>query len=165
MTSNPFELNYEQGRPYWMVDILWVVLAEEATTNGNFSLMWQLCRKGSGPGPHYHDQDEGFFVNEGEITYLANGQQFTATARQGSFVWIPRGTVHAFRVDSETAKLLNFYTPAGFEQTIIQGAMPAEAFTLPPDGLGMNVDQAQMMKLFDQVGMHVVQEPDVLRQG
>ena len=161
--NKPFELNYQQGKPYWMVDILWVVLAEEATTNGNFSLMWQLCPKGSGPGPHYHDQDEGFFVNEGEITYLAAGEQLIA--KTGSFVWIPRGTVHSFRVDSETATLLNFYTPAGFEQTIMQGGIPAQAFTLPPDGLGMNVNQAQMMKLFNQVGMHIVHEPDVLRQG
>ncbi len=162
MMNKPFELNYQQGHPYWMVDILWVVLAESTSTNGSFSYLWQLCPKGSGPGPHYHDQDEGFFVNEGQITYLADGQQLVA--KQGSFVWIPRGTVHGFRVDSDTATLLNFYTPAGFEQMIIQGGVPAEAFTLPPKGLPMQPDQAQMAKLLDQVGMHVVQEPDMLRQ-
>ena len=144
-----------------MVDILWVVLAESATTNGGFSMIWQLCPKGSGPGPHYHDQDEGFFVNDGQVTYVANGQQLVAKA--GSFVWIPRGTVHGFRVDSETATLLNLYTPAGFEQTIIQGAVPAEAFTLPPQGLPMKPTREQMAKLMQEVGMHVVQEPDVLR--
>lgn len=161
MESKPFELNYQQGKPYWMVDILWVVLAERATTNGAFSLMWQLCPEGSGPGPHYHDQDEGFFVTEGQITYLAGGQQLVAT--QGSFVWIPRGTVHSFRVDSTTATLLNLYTPAGFEQVIMSGGLPAKAFTLPPEGLGMNMSQPQMMALFGEIGMHVVSEPDVLR--
>ena len=153
MEINPFELNIQQGQPYWMVDILWVVLAERATTNGNFSLMWQLCPEGSGPGPHYHDQDEGFFVMEGQINYVANGQPLVA--KQGSFVWIPRGTVHSFRVESETATLLNFYTPAGFEQVILAGGLPAESFTLPPKGLGMNINQPQMMKLFDEIGMHV----------
>ncbi len=161
MTNKPFELNYQQGKPYWMVDILWVVLAERATTNGTFSLMWQLCPKGSGPGPHYHDQDEGFFVNEGEITYMADGEQLVA--KQGSFVWIPRGTVHSFRVDSETATLLNFYTPAGFEQVIMAGGLTAEALTLPPKGLGMNIDQQKVRALFDEIGMHIVREPDVLR--
>ena len=92
--------------------------------------MWQLCPKGSGPGSHYHDQDEGFFVNEGEITYLAAGEQLTA--KTGSFVWIPRGTVHSFRVESETATLLNFYTPAGFEQTLCRGAyQPKPSRCLP----------------------------------
>lgn len=157
----PFELNYQQGPAYWMVDILWVVLAERATTNGSFSLMWQLCPKGSGPGPHYHDQDEGFFVNEGEITYMAGGEKLMAT--KGSFVWIPRGTVHSFRVDSETATLLNLYTPAGFEQVIMQAGLPAEAFTLPSKDKGINLNQAQMMALFADIGMHVVREPDVLR--
>ncbi len=154
MLSNPFELNYQQGKPYWMVDILWVVLAERSTTNGAFSLMWQLCPQGSGPGPHYHDQDEGFFVTEGQITYRAGGQQLVAI--QGSFVWIPKGTVHSFRVDSETATLLNLYTPAGFEQVIMAGGLPAEAFTLPPKGLGMNINQSQMMALFEEIGMHVI---------
>ena len=154
MLNKPFELNYQQGKPYWMVDILWVVLAERATTNGAFSLMWQLCPEGSGPGPHYHDQDEGFFVMEGQINYVADGQPLVAT--QGSFVWIPRGTVHSFRVESETATLLNFYTPAGFEQVIMAGGLPAEAFTLPPEGLGMNINQPQMMALFGEIGMHVV---------
>ena len=114
--------------------------------------MWQLCPEGS--GPHYHDQDEGFFVMEGQINYVADGQPLVA--KQGAFVWIPRGTVHRFRVESETATLLNFYTPAGFEQVILTGRLPAEVFTLPPKGLGMNINQPQMMTLFDEIGMHVV---------
>ena len=159
--NKPFELNYQQGQPYWMMDILWVVLAQNDTTNGQMSLLWQLCPKDSGPGPHYHDQDEAFFVNEGQITYLAGGQQLVA--KPGSFVWIPRGTVHSFRVDSETATLLNFYAPAGFEQLIVQGGVPAQAFTLPPNDGTIKPDQATIAKLIEQVGMHVVREPDVLR--
>ena len=153
MDNKTYALNYQQGKPYWMVDILWVVLAERATTNGAFSLMWQLCPQGSGPGPHYHDQDEGFFVSDGQITYQAGGQELVAT--QGSFVWIPRGTVHSFRVESETATLLNLYTPAGFEQVIMAAGLPAETFTLPPEGLGMNINQRDMMTLFAEIGMHV----------
>ena len=161
MQTQPFELNYQQGKPLWMIDILWVVLADQVSTDGRFSLMWELCPKGSGPGPHYHNQDEGFFVTEGQITYLANGEKLVA--KQGSFVWIPRGTVHAFRVDSETATLLNLYTPAGFEQAILAASFPAESFTLPPKGIGSAIDRSQLTKIFDQIGMHVVREPDVLR--
>ena len=162
MLNKPFELNYEQGQPYWMVDILWVVLAERATTNGQFTLLWQLCPKGSGPGLHYHDQDEGFYVIDGEITYVANGEQLVA--RQGSFVWIPRGTAHGFRVESETATLLNFYTPSGFEQMVFQGAALAEGFTLPPKGFDKKPDPAKMMSILNQIGMHIVHEPDPLRE-
>jgi hypothetical protein len=45
---------------------------------------------------------------------------------------------------------------AGFEQVIMAGGMPAEAFTLPPKGLGMAIDQPQMMTLFKEIGMHIV---------
>lgn len=37
--------------------------------------------------------------------------------------------------------LLNFYTPADFEQVIMAGGLPAEAFTLPPQGVGMHISQ------------------------
>ncbi len=153
--NNPFELSIRAGQPYWMVDILWVVLAEGNTTNGSHSLMWQLCPQGSGPGPHYHDQDEGFYVLDGQITYRAGDETLVATA--GSFVWIPRGTVHAFKVDSPTATLLNSYTPAGFEQVIIHAGLPATRFELPPPGLGMNMTRPELARLFEKIGMHVVE--------
>ncbi|MDB5270794.1 MAG: hypothetical protein JWP58_3834 [Hymenobacter sp.] len=135
--NKPYELNIRDGKPYWMVDILWVVLAEQSTTNGTYSLMWQLCPQGSGPGPHCHDQDESFYVLDGQITYRAGGETLVATT--GSFVWIPRGTVHSFKVDSPTATLLNSYTPAGFEQVIIHGGKAATHFELSPPGMGMSL--------------------------
>jgi hypothetical protein len=58
--SNPFVNNLHEKKAYWMVDTLWVILAEGKDTDNNFSLMWQLGNKGSGPGPHFHEQDEAF---------------------------------------------------------------------------------------------------------
>ena len=160
----PYVETVERGPAYWMVGILWVVLASGEQTGGGYSLMWQLCPRGSGPGPHYHDQDEQFFVSDGEITYHAGGEELRAGP--GSFVLIPRGTVHSFRVDSETATLLNSYTPAGFERTITELGEPARARTIPPTDRpaipgGMN----NAVTVFREVGMHVVREPDLLREG
>ncbi len=160
----PYVATVEDGPAYWMVDILWVMLASAEQTGGGYSLMWQLCPQGSGPGPHYHDQDEQFFVIDGHITYRACGRELQAGP--GSFVLIPRGTVHAFRVDSETATLLNSYTPAGFERTIMELGERAQTCTLPPSGrpaIPGGMDKA--MALFQEIGMHLVQEPDVLREG
>jgi quercetin dioxygenase-like cupin family protein len=162
--ARPYVATVEEGTAYWMVDILWVVLATGEQTGGEYSLMWQLCPKGSGPGPHYHDQDEQFFIEDGEITYLANGEELRA--RAGSFVLIPRGTIHSFRVDSETATFLNSYTPAGFERTITELAEPALAREIPPSdrpAIPAGFDKATA--LFREIGMHPVQEPDLLREG
>ena len=152
--NKPYELNIRDGKPYWMVDILWVVLAEVNTTNGSYSLMWQLCPAGSGPPPHYHDQDEGFYVLDGQITYQAGEETLVATT--GSFVWIPGGTVHSFKVDSPTATLLNSYTPAGFEQVIMHGGHPATHFELPKPGMDMSLSRPEIAKLFEKIGMHVL---------
>ena len=165
MTSMPIEQAFladkDHGPAFWNVDILWVVLADGSQTGGQYSLMWELCPRGSGPPPHYHDQDEQFYVVSGQITYRAGEQTLVATA--GAFVLIPKGTVHSFRVDSETAEILNSYTPAGFERTILELAEPAATRTLPPPGRPMTKDWEQVSALFAEVGMHVVQQPDVLR--
>jgi quercetin dioxygenase-like cupin family protein len=160
----PYVDTVEEGTAYWMVDILWVMLTTGEQTGGRYSLMWELCPKGSGPGPHYHDQDEQFYVIDGEITYLANGKELKA--KSGSFVLIPRGTVHSFRVDSETATILNSYTPAGFERTITELAEPAGTHEIPPPDrpdIPAGIDKA--ITLFRKIGMHIVEEPDVLREG
>ena len=160
--NKPYARNIHDAEPVWMVGILWAVLAEGKDTDNAFSFIWQLCPKNSGPGPHYHDQHEGFFLIEGSITYIADGENLVANA--GSFVWIPKGTIHSFRVDSEQATLLNFYTPAGFEQTILQLGSKAKAFTMPPKDFKDVMDKEKAKRLFDEIGMHVVNEPDGLRQ-
>ena len=162
--ATPYVETIEQGPAYWMVGILWVMLATGEQTGGGYSLMWELCPKGSGPGPHYHDQDEQFFIIDGEITYQADGRELKA--RAGSFVLIPRGTVHSFRVDSETATLLNSYTPAGFERTITELGERAQAREIPPtDRPAIPGGMDNAMALFREIGMHLVQEPDSLREG
>ena len=161
--NQAYVLDKDHGPAFWNVDILWVVLADGNATGQQYSLMWELCPRGSGPAPHYHDQDEQFYVINGQITYLAGGQTMVATA--GSLVYIPRGTVHGFRVDSDTAEILNSYTPAGFERSILELAEPAPARTLPPMGRPMIHNRATVMALFVEVGMHNVSMPDPLRQA
>jgi quercetin dioxygenase-like cupin family protein len=69
-----------------------------------------------GAGPHYHrGRDEFFYVLEGELV-LRIGDE-TQVARQGTFAFVPRETVHGFHnASSESATLLVMHHPAGFEQ-------------------------------------------------
>jgi len=160
--ATAYVANVTDAPAYWQVNILWVMLATGDQTGGHYSLMWQLCPKGSGPSPHTHDQDEQFYVLDGQITYLAGDQTLVATA--GAFVLIPRGTVHSFRVDSETATILNSYTPAGFEQAIIELGESATTRTLPPQGRPMIAHPERAAEVFDRIGMHLIDEPDTLRE-
>ena len=84
-------------------------------TNGSFSLL-EVELNGDGPPQHIHKtEDEAFYVLEGEINVLLGERTFKAKA--GTFVRIPRGTVHTFsRIEKKFAKVLAIFTPAGFEK-------------------------------------------------
>ena len=161
--THPYVVQNTIAPAYWNVGILWAMLATGDQTAESYSLMEEWCPKDSGATPHYHDQDEAFYIIEGTVTYRANGEQLHATT--GGFVSIPKGTVHSFRVDSETAHILNFYAPAGFEKVILGLAEPAPTRTIPPQNYKEPApDRDKVMSLFQQYGMHIVDEPDVLRQ-
>jgi len=86
-----------------------------ADTDGAYALM-EVELKGDGPPQHIHkNEDEAFYVLEGEVRFLLG--EHTSIAKAGAFVRIPRGTRHAFcRVEKKNAKLLAMFTPAGFEK-------------------------------------------------
>lgn len=164
--SKPFGATRDTARSYWSRGILWSVLADGAGTGGAYSVIEQLCPKGSGAPPHTHEQDEAFYLIEGQATFLLGDRQVAAGA--GSHVWVPAGTVHGFRVDSETCRLLNVYTPAGFEELVELTGHPAGGLTLPPAGAPgggdeMRGDPAVVAALMDRLGMRSVAVDDPLR--
>jgi quercetin dioxygenase-like cupin family protein len=143
-----------------MVDVLWIILADGKDTGGRHSLMEQLLPKGSGPGPHKHTwSDETFYMLDGEITLLIGDE--TRTARKGDFVMVPRDTRHAFRVNSETARFLNGYTPASMEALVIEMGTPTTERVLPPKR--STTPPRMTPGMFHRYGMDVVPGPDPLR--
>jgi quercetin dioxygenase-like cupin family protein len=68
---------------------------------------------GVGPPPHYHgSQDECFFVIAGEYEVVVG--DVSRRAGPGTFVFIPRNTVHTFKnVSTAAARMLDWSLPAG----------------------------------------------------
>jgi quercetin dioxygenase-like cupin family protein len=121
-----------EGEALWCVGALTTVKAAAEQTAGAYSLIEDLAPKGAGTPLHRHVRDdEAFYVLDGELTfYLGNDEPIQASA--GSFVHIPGGTVHAFRVDSETARYLIITTPQ-HERFYRAIAEPAQTRGIPPD--------------------------------
>ncbi|BAY48944.1 cupin 2 domain-containing protein [Scytonema sp. HK-05] len=160
--AKPYFVSSTDAPAFWHVDILWFMLATGDQTAGQYSLMEELCPKGSGAPPHIHEwQDEAFYIIEGEATFVVGEQ--TIKASTGAFVSIPRNTVHSFRVDTETARVLNFYEPAGFEQVVMELGVPATTRTLPPLNLP-EMNSHKVQELFKKYGMKTVDAPDILRE-
>jgi len=87
------------------------VKATTEETDGAFSLLEATEPPDFGPPLHtHHDAAEAFYVLEGEYTIFVDGREFVSPA--GSFIFIPAGVPHGFRVGRTAGRKLNLYTPA-----------------------------------------------------
>ena len=80
-------------------------------TGNAFSLLEAAEPADFGPPMHiHHDCGEGFFVLEGEYRIFVEADEFDCPA--GSFIYIPSGLRHGFRVGPLPSRKLNLYAPA-----------------------------------------------------
>jgi quercetin dioxygenase-like cupin family protein len=126
----PYALNREEGQALWFLNCWTVVKATGAQTGGAFGLIEQVIPAGFASPYHlHHAEEETFYILEGEVTFISGDRAVTATA--GSYVFLPRGMPHGFKVNAPT-RLLILTTPAGFEQFVIEMGEPATDPASPP---------------------------------
>jgi mannose-6-phosphate isomerase-like protein (cupin superfamily) len=91
--------------------------ATSEETGGSIGFLEATSPPGYGPPRHIHYScDELFYVLEGEVLFLVGERQ--VSAQPGTFVFIPRGTVHAAKViGTEPGKVLSAYIPGGLEHS------------------------------------------------
>lgn len=119
------------GEHFWFFGGLTTIKADGAATGGRVLITEQLMPRGSGSPLHvHHNEDEWFYVLEGELTIWVEGK--TVVADAGSFVFGPRDVPHTFVVSSEQARFLLVTEPAGFEGFVRTLAAPAATPTIPP---------------------------------
>src|ERR1700710_792051 len=84
---------------------------------------------------------EFFYLLDGEIQFQIGDSVVQGTT--GMLMSIPPGFALSFAVASETARVLNMYTPGGFEEQLMLTAEPATALTLPPrPGAGRRTEKS-----------------------
>src|SRR5438552_15426777 len=87
-------------------------VAPGAVTGGDFGLFrWDMPRRTSGPGLHFHRGfSESFYVLSGTVT-LYNGET-PLEVPQGGFLFVPPGGVHGFcNGTDEPASMLILFAP------------------------------------------------------
>jgi len=91
--------------------------ATSEQTGGSIGFLEATGSPGYGPPRHiHHSHDELFYVLEGEFLFLVGERQVSALP--GTFVFIPRGTVHAAKgIGTEPCKVLIAYIPGGLEHS------------------------------------------------
>ncbi len=115
----------------WLGETFTYFLATGEQTAGAFALVDEQAKRGESVPLHLHQDDmESFYVVDGEITFYL-GEQPGVRVRAGSFVHVPGGAVHGFRIESETARYLILTTPrhGRFYRAI---TLPSRSGGLPP---------------------------------
>ncbi len=120
------------GRSVWFTGTLMTIKVGAAQTGGAYMVVECLLAPGFGPPPHIHHQDdEAFYILEGELSGSCGER--TWRGGPGTFVLLPRGIPHGFRVEGTTpARVLQLGNGSGFERFIAEAGAPAQAPTIPP---------------------------------
>jgi mannose-6-phosphate isomerase-like protein (cupin superfamily) len=107
----PFVIGPGEGRFIDLGEFGMTLKAGADETGGVVSVLQADEPPGFGPPIHvHHDAAEAFYVLEGEYVMYLEDREFACPA--GSFIFIPQGARHGFRVGSVPSRKLNFYFPA-----------------------------------------------------
>jgi mannose-6-phosphate isomerase-like protein (cupin superfamily) len=141
-----FVLGPDEGRAIDLGGFSVSVKANTDDTDGAFSVLEADEPPGFGPPLHiHHNAAETFYVLAGE--YLIYLEEHEVRCPAGSFIYIPAGMRHGFRVGSARSRKLNLYTPA---------AMMGYFEELSDAIEGGHVDDAHLSEIALRYGMEVV---------
>lgn len=116
---------------FWWQGGLYRIKARAEATGGALGLVEAELYKGFGPPLHVHRrEDEAIHVVDGEVRFRQAEEEFLGGP--GTFVWGPRGVPHAFKVESDTARILVLVTPGGFERMFEVAGVPLSESAEPP---------------------------------
>lgn len=94
MANVPFVSRHSEGNWLNVLGMEVKFLCKDKDSHGRFSAMLNTIPKGLGAPPHSHPWDEGYYLLNGKIKFVLNGQ--CHVLHTGDFAYAPAGTVHSF---------------------------------------------------------------------
>lgn len=134
-TEGVFARHRDQGEARWWLGSLAVIKATGRETGGLYTLVEVTENEGETPLHVHHNEDETFWVLEGDIEFEVGGK--TMEAGPGSFLFGPRGVPHRYVVRRGPARILFLFTPGGFEDLLRATSDPAAERRIPVGDEGM----------------------------
>ena len=156
----PYRLASGEGLAdvWWKAGRLTVKAGADETGNA-FSQFVMDEPRGSGTPIHlHHNEDETFYILEGEVTMVVGDERIDLEA--GDYFFVPRGVVHAYLVRSERARMLVTISPSGSEQLFVSlgvpvtGSEPPAETVMPP--------MPELIRLFAAHGTEILGPPPSL---
>ena len=158
--GKPYRLASSEG----LADVWWksgriTVKAGPEETGNAFSQLVADEPRGSGTPIHiHHNEDETFYVLEGEVAFLVADERIDVGA--GDFLFAPRGIPHAYVVRSERARMLVTISPSGTEQLFVSLGVPVTSAEPPTDAV--MPPMPELVRLFASHGTEILGPPPSL---
>jgi quercetin dioxygenase-like cupin family protein len=156
-TTGGYALGPDDGEALWFNGALGLLRATAEQTNGRYAAFELRPTKGFAAPLHVHNNEDEFFLVLSGTVRLQHGDDVVEGV-PGSFVYTPRGVGHSFHVDSDEARLLLFFGPAGVEGFFRQVATPARSLSLPPAGEPV-LDRETIVELMKRHGQTILGPP------
>ena len=140
-----------EGRPVHVLGADLTIKISSEDTNGAFTVLEGRTMPLEGPPLHRHrDQDEWWYIVEGEYRFEVDGEEIYASA--GSTVFAPRGSSHTFQnIGSKQGWTIATFVPGGvdlfFEE--IERAAPR----------GSAPEMAKLLAVFEKHGQELLGPP------
>jgi quercetin dioxygenase-like cupin family protein len=135
-------IEHGNGRPIHVLGNEVIIKVSSRDTGGAFTVFEGQTRPQGGPPLHRHrDQDEYWYILEGEYRFEVDGQ--VIEARAGDTVFAPRGSRHTFQnIGTTRGRTLTTVVPGGVDLFFEELAMVA-----PP---GSIADPATVLPVFEK---------------
>ena len=139
---------------------IYTFLATTAETDGAYFVLEGIVPPNAGPPPHiHHDQAETFYIVEGQMEIMVDGEVRQTNA--GDFVHVSKGSPHSFINRSQTpTKLIATFVPAGNVERFFREAMEEtkDRNATPP-----SLDDAMIQRMIaaaERNGVEILPPPD-----
>ena len=157
IAPKPYRLASGDG----LADVWWksgrvTIKAGPGETGNAFSQLVMDEPRGSGTPIHiHHNEDETFYVLEGEVAFFSGSERIDLEA--GGYLFVPRGAVHAYLVCSERARMLVTISPSGTEQLFVSLGVPVTGPEPPTEAV--MPPMPELVRLFGAYGTEILGPP------
>jgi quercetin dioxygenase-like cupin family protein len=146
----PLHLGPGAGRQLRAITDLVTIKATPADTQDACLLLETMTPPAGGCPPHAQRyDDEAFYILEGTYTFLVGEHRLQA--RPGTYIYVPRGTVHAYaNAGPGPARMLVTITPGGVHERWLDEIGDA------PDRPGWEPDMARVLAVAPKYGIEFI---------
>ena len=156
----PYRLASTEGLAdvWWKTGRLTVKAGPDETGNAFSQLVMDEPRGSATPVHIHHNEDETFYILEGQVTIFSDDERIDLEA--GDYCFVPRGAVHAYLVRSERARMLVTISPSGTEQLFVSLGVPVTGPEAPAEAV--MPPMPELVRLFAQYGTEILGPPPSL---